>query len=133
MQSILSDYNCIGHARAIFRAIEVLDLLDLAPMQLITFDEVGLSMTTDDETLWRFCQQKRYLLLTGNRTSKDGALSLEAIIQRFITPESLPVLTIGDVDRVLLDRHYCARCAARLADIVFDLQTYQGVTRLYLS
>ena len=48
MQVILSDYNCIGHARAIFRAVEVLALLDLAPMHLMTFDEVGLSMTTDD-------------------------------------------------------------------------------------
>jgi hypothetical protein len=43
-----------------------------------------------------------------------------------------PVLTIGDLNRVLHDRDYCERCAERLAEIVLDLVALRGVTRLYL-
>lgn len=71
--------------------------------------------------------------LTGNRTTKDGQQSLELTVRRLITPTSLPVITIGNLQRILSDRKYCERCAERLAEIVLDLEErHLGVTRLYL-
>ena len=97
------------------------------------FRDVGLPDDADDETVWRFCQENGYLLLTGNRRTVDGEVSLELSIRRLLTATSLPVLTIGDLDRVLHDGNYCERCAERLAEIVFELEErYLGVTRLYL-
>ncbi len=103
MQIILSDHNCVGQAESIFFALNRLKLLEIVPMTLITFDEVGLKHDADDETVWKFCQQQGYLLLTGNRSTKDGSLSLELSVRRLIQDSSLPVLTIGRLNRVLLD------------------------------
>ncbi len=73
-------------------------------------------------------------MLTGNRSTRDGAVSLEFTIRRLISKNSLPVLTIGNLQRVMDDEDdYCEQCAERLAEIVLDLENYRGVTRLYLS
>ena len=133
-QVILSDENCGKHAEIIFHALERLEYVDLLGLELKKFKEVGLAINTDDETVWRFCQEKGYLLLTGNRSAKDGSVSLELTVRRLVTEKSLPVLTIGDLERVLSDRKYCERCAERLAEIVMDLEErHLGVTRLYLT
>ena len=42
-------------------------------------------------------------MITGNRND-DGPDSLEATTRNENQPESLPVITIGDADRVLRDR-----------------------------
>ena len=125
-QVILSDENCGKHAEIIFHALERLDYVDLLGLVLKKFDEVGLAMDTDDETVWRFCQEKGYLLVTGNRSAKDGSVSLELTVRRLVTNMSLPVLTIGDLERVLADREYCERCAERMAEIIIDLEGYRG-------
>ena len=131
MQIILSDHNCEGHARAIFDMLKYEGYLEWIPMELKWFEDVGLSPRTCDGTLWRFCQEHGYLLLTGNRSGDDGDLSLELITRRLVTSESLPVLTIGK-NKVLRRPDYCRRCAERLAEIVFELEKYRGITRLYL-
>lgn len=51
-------------------------------MELAWFRDVQLAATSDDEIVWRFCQEHRYLLLTGNRRTDDGETSLELIMQR---------------------------------------------------
>lgn len=133
MQIILSDHNCEGHAEAIFNVLRYDELwLELVPMELIWFQHVDLSDRANDETVWRLCQEKGYLLLTGNRTADDGNRSLEMSIRRLVTPDSLPVLTIGNLQRVLTDPTYCRACAEQLAEIVDELHKYRGVTRLYL-
>ena len=134
VQIILSDENCYGQARAVFHVLERLNYVELLSLELKTFKEVGLLEGSEDEMVWRFCQENGYLLLTGNRTTKDGKVSLELTIRRLVTSTSLPVLTIGDLDRVLKDGEYCERCAERLGEIVFDLEErYLGITRLYLT
>lgn len=70
--------------------------------------------------------------MTGNRTTKDGVESLELTVRRLVTSTTLPVLTIGNLNRILYDRNYCERCAERLAEIVMDVEIYRGITRLYL-
>ncbi|MDM8527180.1 hypothetical protein QUF58_03110 [Anaerolineales bacterium HSG24] len=131
-QVILSDENCTGHAKAIFHTLQYLDFVELLGLTLKTFADIDLDYGADDETVWRFCQEREYLLLTGNRTTKDGAMSLELVIRRLITPNNLPILTIGNMDRVLVDRDYRQRCAEKLAEIVFDIDLYRGVSRIYL-
>ncbi len=83
-QIVLSDENCVGHSRAIVNALERIDMLKLTDVELRTFDEVGLPEGADDETVWRFCQENGHLLLTGNRTMKDGAVSLEVVIRHLV-------------------------------------------------
>lgn len=132
MQIVLSDYNCIGQAQAIFQAFAPQGFIGLAPAELRLFADVGLADDTDDETVWRFCQDNSYLLLTGNRRTTDGERSLEMILRRLVAVESLPVLTIGNLPRVLVDSEYRDGCAQRLAEIVLDLEDYRGLYRVYL-
>lgn len=132
MQIILSDHNCEGHAEALFDVLRYRGWLDMIPMKLLWFRDVGLSDRASDETVWRFCQEHDYLLLTGNRTTTDKDHSLELIIRRLITPESLPVVTIGNLKRLLAVPEYCERCAVRLAEIVLEIETVRGVTRLFI-
>lgn len=133
MQIILSDHNCEGQAEAIFDILRYEgDWLELAPMELRWFRDVKLSIKANDETVWRLCQEHNYILLTGNRTTKDGSDSLELKIRHLSTPDCLPVFTISNLKRVHTDHTYRRRCAIRLADIVADLERYRGVIRVYL-
>ena len=132
MQRILSDHNCERHAQEIFYALQRLGYDDLIPMMLNVFPDVNLPYDAHDEVVWQLCQENGYLLLTGNRRTVDDEDSLELTIRRLYTSSILPVVTIGDMNRVLHDRDYCARCAIRLAEIVLDLEALRGVTRLYL-
>lgn len=133
MQVILSDHNCEGQAETIFNALRYDEVwLELVPMQLRWFHQVDLEDTADDEAVWRLCQENGYLLLTGNRSTKDGDKSLEFAVRQLVKPESLPVLTIGNLKRVNADPDYCRACAERLAEIVDELPRYRGITRLYL-
>ncbi len=133
MQVVLSDHNCEGQAQAIFDLLAYRGIwLELVPMELAWFRDIYLAATADDEVVWRFCQEHQYILLTGNRRTDDGEKSLELIMQRFNTPQSLPILTIGNLKRVNADLSYRERCAERLAEIVYDLDRYLGSGRLYL-
>ena len=132
-QIILSDEKCVGHAVVIFRDLKRLGYQDLLEVELRTFESSGLAEGLADKAVWQFCQENGYLLLTGNRTTKDGHRSLEFVIRHLVKPTSLPVLTIGNLERTLTDPDYCERCAERLAVIVADLHDYLGITRLYLT
>ena len=64
--------------------------------------------------------------------NKAGPEALEAVIERYNTPTSLPVLTIGDPSRVLSNRAYTERVVTRLLEYLLDLENYLGTGRLYL-
>lgn len=130
---ILSDENCMGQVEAIFNELDHLGYVELFEIELIDWVQAGLVKGTGDEAIWHFCQEHNCLLVTGNRTGKDREKSLESVVRRFVTPTSLPVLTISNLKRVMRDRKYCIACAQRLADILFELDVYRGVTRLYLT
>lgn len=132
MQTVLSDYNCEGQARAIFRALDAGGYLKLIPLELRFFVDVGLSADAEDVVVWQHCQDHSLVLLTGNRKTSDGERSLESTIRRLSTSNSLPVLTISNLRRVLTDPIYCQACVLRLAEVMLDLEVYRGVQRLYL-
>jgi hypothetical protein len=127
---ILVDYNIEGQARLLWSTIQANGLLDYAPIQFMHFADVNLPANSNDRVVWRFAQERGMLLLTGNRNMK-GANSLEATLREELTADSLPVLTISDVDR-LAERAYRERCAYQLFDIVLSLDTLRGTPRLYI-
>jgi uncharacterized protein with PIN domain len=127
----LVDHNLEGHALLLSGNIASLGWLELLPIRFMTFDDVALSVTSDDRTVWRFAQANQMILLTANRSMK-GKNSLEQVMREENTSTSLPVVTIGDANRVLIDSNYRNRCVDRLIEIVFDIDDYRGSRRLFI-
>lgn len=61
----------------------------------------------------------------------QGEHTVEHTIREANTPTSLPVLTIGNADR-LLEKAYRERCAIRLVEIRLDLENYVGTGRVFI-
>ncbi|MEK0191694.1 MULTISPECIES: ACP S-malonyltransferase [Microcoleus] len=127
----LVDHNLEGHTLLLAGNIASLGWLDLLPIRFITFEEVALSVTSDDRVVWRFAQTNQMILLTANRSMK-GKNSLEKVMREENTSTSLPVVTIGDADRVLTDPDYRNLCIDRLIEIIFDIDDYKGSMRLFI-
>lgn len=68
------------------------------------FEDFGLARDASDRTVWRTCQEMNAVLITGNRAS--GAESLEQTILEQGKTNSLPVVTIGDPQRVVRHQGY---------------------------
>lgn len=71
------------------------------------------------------------ILLTANRSMKSKH-SLEQVMREENMPAALPVITIGDSDRVLSDPNYRNRCVDRLIEIIFEIDDYKGTMRLFM-
>lgn len=104
--------------------------LELLPMTMARFADVGLPFDSSDRTVWRFAQEHGMLLLTDNR-SRRGEDSLEQTIREENSTTSLPVLTIGNVARIV-EQTYREQCVIRLVEIVLDLANYLGTARLFI-
>jgi hypothetical protein len=72
----LVDHNLEGHSLLLSGNITSLGWLDLLPIQVITFEEIELAVTSDDRVVWCFAQTNQMVLLTANRSMK-GKNSLE--------------------------------------------------------
>jgi hypothetical protein len=127
----LIDHNLEGHALLLSGTIASLGWLDLLPIRFVTFEEIELSVASDDRVVWRFAQANLMILLTANRSMK-GKNSLEKVMREENTSTSLPVITIGNADRVLTDPDYRNRCVDRLIEIIFDIDDYRGSSRLFI-
>ena len=127
---VLVDYNLTGYVVLFQGTLAAEGWLDLLSIRFVTLKEAGLAADTSDPIIWQFAQAKRMLLLTANRNAK-GENSLEQTIREESTSISLPVITIGNLDR-LVEREYRERCSARLADIVLSIDNYLGVSRLFI-
>jgi hypothetical protein len=128
---VLIDHNLKGHALVFFGAIASQGWLDLVPIQFVTFAEMGLSIDSDDRTVWRFAQENQMILLTANRSMK-GKDSLEQVMREENTSESLPIITISNAERLLNDSEYRGRCVESLIEIALDLDTYRGARRIFI-
>ena len=129
--NFLVDHNLRGHAVLLSGSILSSGWLDWVLIRFITFEEMGLSINSDDRVVWQLAQSNQMILLTANRSMK-GENSLEQVMREEITSTSLPVITIGDADRLLNDSEYRQRCAVSLVEIVLDINTYMGVNRLFI-
>ncbi|HIK51269.1 MAG TPA: ACP S-malonyltransferase, partial [Oscillatoriales cyanobacterium M59_W2019_021] len=81
--------------------------------------------------VWRFAQEKQMLLLTANRSMK-GENSLEQVMREENIPTSLPVVTIGNADRILSDSEYRGQCVESLIEIVLEIDLYRGARRIFI-
>lgn len=130
MKTILIDHNIEGQAAILWGALVATGWLELFPLQMRTFVEVGLPFDSSDREVWRFAQAKEMVLLTDNRNMK-GKDSLEQTIRGENTITSLPVLTVGNVRR-MVERTYRERCADRLIEILLDLENFLGTGRIFI-
>ncbi len=129
--NVLVDHNLRGHAVLLSGSILSGGWLDWVDLRFITFDEMRLPVNSDDRLVWQLAQSNQMILLTANRSMK-GENSLEQVMREEITSASLPVITIGNADRLLSDPAYRERCATRLVEIVLDINVYRGVSRLFI-
>jgi len=130
MTTILVDHDIEGQAILLWARISAEGWHELLSLRIVLFDDVGLPTDSSDRDVWRFAQHNEMVLLTGNRRMKEVD-SLERTIRDENTPTSLPVLTIGNVSR-MLDRGYLDRCKLRLLEVILYLENYAGAGRLFL-
>ena len=128
----LIDHNLKGHALVLFGAIASQGWLDIVPIQFVTFAEMDLSIDSDDRVVWQLARKNQMILLTANR-SRKGKDSLEQVMREENTSASLPVVTIGNAERLLNDSEYRARCVERLIEIVLDIDSYRGTRRIFIA
>lgn len=128
--TFLVDHNLEGQALLIWGVFAHEGWLDVLPLRLVLLQDTDLSVESSDRVIWRFAQQQQMILLTANRRMR-GQDSLEQTIREENTPDSLPVLTIGRVDR-LDERGYRAQCASRMIEILLDMERYRGTGRIFI-
>jgi hypothetical protein len=127
----LIDHNLKGHALVLFGAIASQGWLDIVSIRFVTFAEIELPIDSDDRVVWRLAQENQMVLLTANRSMKEKD-SLEQVMREENTPTSLPVITIGNAERLLNDSEYRERCVERLIEIVLDIDDYRGSRRIFI-
>jgi hypothetical protein len=127
----LIDHNFKGHARILLGSIASQGWLDFVPIRFVMFEEVGLSINSIDRVVWRVAQENQMILLTANRSMKDED-SLEQVMREENTQNSLPVVTVGNADRVLNDSSYRERCVDRIVEIAIYKVNYMGARRVFI-
>ena len=130
MKTILVDHDIEGQVLILWGALSTEGWLDLCPLELVTFSQVGLPIDSNDRIVWRFAQAHGMILLTHNRNMNDVD-SLEQTIREENTPTSLPVITLGRADR-LRESAYRERCVVRLIEIALEIVQYLGTGRLFI-
>jgi predicted nuclease of predicted toxin-antitoxin system len=127
---ILVDHNLEGQALTLWGALVAEGWLELISAELVRFTEVGLPIDSDDRAVWGCAQANQMILLTNNRNMK-GDDSLGQTLREENTPTSLPVITIGNPNR-LSEREYRSQCVSRLVEIALDLDNYLGTARIFI-
>ena len=100
-------------------------------MRMVTLAAAGLAGDTNDRDVWRFAQAQQMVLLTANRRRK-GQDSLEQTLREEHSAISLPVVTIGNPNRVNNNKAYREHCATRLVEICLDIENYRGIGRVFI-
>jgi hypothetical protein len=129
--NFLIDHNLRGHAVVLLGGLASNGWIDLIAIRFIFFEEVGLSIDSNDRTVWQFTQSNQMILLTANRSMK-GKDSLEQVMREEGTVVSLPIVTIGNIDRLLADPQYRERCVNRLVEIIVEIEDLRGARRIFI-
>ena len=130
---ILTDNDVVGAVRVLRRILaspEWMGLTTALALEFVELQDVELPADAPDVAVWQRSQEVGALLITGNRSSGEG--SLDQTIAAQGSPESLPVLTIGDPRRVIRDPVYARECALSLLDFVDRIETLRGTGRLFI-
>jgi len=127
----LIDHNLERHAVVLLGNIANQGWLEVVPIRFVSFQDIGLSIDSNDRIVWQIAQANQMILLTANRKMK-GKNALEKVLREENKSDSLPVITIGNAERVLDERTYRDQCVDRLLEIVIDIENYLGVGRLFI-
>ena len=127
---MLLDHHMKKQGVLLWGSMENEGWLELLEIPMLAFGDVGLPIDSSDRDVWRFVQKNRLILLAGNRNN-DGEDSLQQTIWDENQPTSLPVVTIGVLDR-LEERAYREQCAERLMEIVLGIESCLGIGRIYI-
>lgn len=134
MRGLLADIN-VGRQRdailSIWASEYWLDVWNDLGLAVENFPGLGLDYNASDAVIWRTCQREGLVLITANRNQR-GPDSLEAVIRDENQPDSLPVVTIADVGRVLKDRLYAEKVAEKLLDFLMRIDEVRGTGRIYV-
>jgi hypothetical protein len=134
MRGVLADHNVEGILEAlgyIWFSDTWREIFVQLNLSIEYFDSVGLSPDSADSVVWKTCQEERLVLITANRNA-DGPESLEAVIRNETQPDSLPVFTLADPQRILQDRVYAIKTAERLLEYLFEIELHLGAGRIYV-
>lgn len=126
----LIDHNIRGQAQLLLSIIEYQGWFNFAVIDFIAFEEMALAIDSNDRLIWRLAQANQMILLTANRSMK-GEDSLEQVMREENTPESFPVVTISNIDR-LTEFEYRERCVTRLIEIALYVENYLGTRRIFI-
>lgn len=129
--NILVDHNLRGHSVILAGSLVASGWLDLISIRFILFEEVGLKDDSSDRIVWQYAQANQMLLLTANRSMK-GKDSLEQVMREENTSTSLPVITIANINRLLIEPDYRQRCVNHLVEIIVDIDYYRGARRIFI-
>ena len=130
---ILADNDVGGPVTALRRVLESEEWAEFSAalvLRFVEFEDLSLARDASDRVVWQTCQEMGAVLITGNRTSGDD--SLEQMIRDHAGADSLPVVTIGDPQRLVRDRAYASECAIRLLDLLERIETLRGTGRLFI-
>jgi hypothetical protein len=127
---LLTDHDVEGYVVNLLGTLAAQGWLELVPLELVNFADVGLPIGSTDREVWRFAQANQMILITNNRNMK-GEDSLEQTLLDENTATSLPILTISNLKR-MADKRYRERCAAQIVEIVLDLERNRGRSRIYI-
>jgi hypothetical protein len=134
MTGILADADVVGHVRLLvahFQNEIWREIWTEINCHVFTLADLGLAASVPDSLIWHTCQQRRIVLITGNRNRK-GPDSLEATIRLHNQLDSLPVLTLADAGRVLTDRTYAERAAEKVLERLLEIENYKGSGRIFV-
>ena len=134
MPAIMADHDVEGDFDIVLRTLmsgEWRELWNEINDGVESFRNLGISDNTSDVDLWRLCQERQIILITGNR-NREGPMSLQYAIEQLNTPACLPVLTIGAPGRAVRSQDYLHRLVTRLVEYLIDIESVRGAGRLYL-
>jgi hypothetical protein len=130
---VLADNDLTGVVEIIRRVLESDEWREYSQaigLQFTSFEELGMPRDAPDDRVWNTCQAAGAVLITGNRAG--GADSLDRVIHRLASADSLPAITVADPQRVLRDGEYANRVAIALLDYLDRLDELRGVGRLFV-
>jgi hypothetical protein len=131
MIAVLVDHNIERQGRVLWSQFSETQWRAMQVSSMVGLIDAGLAPEASDRVIWTFCQRQQMLLLTANR-NRRGEDSLQSVIDELNDSASLPVLTISNVNRILIDSDYRELCAYRIADIALELGHYMGAARVFI-
>lgn len=124
MTTILVDHNIEGQVGLLQSTLRQLGWIDLLDLHFVWLHDLGVPTSSTDREVWRFAQAHGMLLITANRTMTKPD-SLEQTIREEAMETSLPVITIGAIER-LRDPVYREACAERLVELILYPEKFSG-------